>query len=285
VHVGLAETTKCAHLGHLLSRNRLNKGFLQSIISLTNTETLSIGWSLIIRGYPKHRNAIAMMVSKKRGRQKMRKAARFTAASFGVMAGLGGLIHGIGEMLQGNITPSGMWIDSWTQGPIATHMGGDPGLTIVPNLLITGVLASLVSLATIAWAAAFVRKKHGGAVLILLSIAMLLVGGGVGPPVVGILAGIAGTAINAPLPWWRARFSGNAGRLLAQLWPWVFGVALINGLFLFVGSIILVHALDWGNADLYLNSFFLVVVSLLPTIITGIAYDLRSGEIGTAVHS
>jgi hypothetical protein len=215
----------------------------------------------------------------------MRKAARIIATSFGVMAGWGGLTHGIGEILQGNITPSGMWIASWTQGPIATHMGGDPGLTVVPNLLITGILASLVSLAAIAWAAAFVQRKHGGAVLILLFIAMLLVGGGVGPPVTGILAGLAGTAINAPLTWWRARFSGNAGRLLAQLWPWVFGATLINGLFLFVGATILVYAFDWGNADLYLNSFFFVVVSLPPAIITGIAYDLRSGEIGSAVYS
>jgi hypothetical protein len=211
-------------------------------------------------------------------------APRIVASTFGVMAGLGGLTHGIGEMLQGNITPSGMWIDSWTQGPIATNMGGDPGMTIVPNLLITGILASLVSLATIAWAAAFVHRKHGRVVLILLSIAMLLVGGGVGPPIVGILAGLAGTSINAPLTWWRARFSGNAGRLLAQLWPWVFGIAFINGLFLFVGATILVYAFGWGNADLYLNSFFFVVVSLPPTIITGIAYDLQSGEIGSVAY-
>jgi hypothetical protein len=215
----------------------------------------------------------------------MRKATGIIAASFGAMAGLGGLTHGIGEMLQGNITPSGMWIDSWTQGPIATHMGGDPGMTIVPNLLITGLLASLVSLATIAWSAAFVHRKHGGVVLILLSIAMLLVGGGVGPPITGILAGLAGTAINAPLTWWRTRLSGNAGRLLAQLWPWVFGVAFINGLFLFVGANILVYAFGWGNSDLYLNSFFFVVVSLPPTIITGIAYDLQLGEHGSLAQN
>jgi hypothetical protein len=205
-------------------------------------------------------------------------AARIVASLFGVLAGLGGLIHGIGETLQGNITPSGMFIPSWTQGPIATHMGGDPGITIVPNLLATGVLAIVVSLATIAWAAAFVQRKHGGAVLILLCIAMLLVGGGVGPPIIGILAGIAGTSINAPLTWWRTRLSGSAGHFLARLWPWVFGVSVINGLFLFVGAIILVYAFGWGNEDLYLNSFFFAVVSLLLTILTGIAYDLQSIE-------
>ena len=203
-------------------------------------------------------------------------AARLVASVFGVLAGLGGLTHGIGEMLQGNITASGMFIDSWTQGPIATHMGGDPGLTIVPNLLITGVLASVVSLATIVWAVAFVQRRHGGAVLILLSIAMLLVGGGIGSPIIGILAGVAATSINAPLTWWRNHLSVKARRFLAQLWPWVFGVALINGVFLFVGAIILVYVFGWGNEDLYLNSFLFAVVSLPLTIITGIGYDLQS---------
>ena len=109
-------------------------------------------------------------------------AARIVASTFGVLAGVGGLTHGIGEMSQGNITPNGMFIDSWTQGPIATRMGGDPAMTIVPNLLVTGVLATIVSLITIVWAAAFVQRKHGGGKLILLFLAMLLLGGGFGPP-------------------------------------------------------------------------------------------------------
>jgi hypothetical protein len=210
-------------------------------------------------------------------------AARITTAIFGVLAGLGGLTHGIGEILQGNVTPAGMFIVSWTQGPIATHMGGDPAMTIVPNLLITGVLAIVVSLATIVWAVAFVQRKHGGTVLILLSIVMLLVGGGVGPPIIGILAGIAGTSINAPLTWWRTHLSNNVRRFLARLWPWIFGASLVNGVFLFVGAIILVYSFGWGNADLYLNSFFFAVVSLLLTIITGIAYDLQSTERSSVV--
>lgn len=65
-------------------------------------------------------------------------AARGTALIFGVLAGLGGLTHGIGEVLQGNVKPGGIIINSWTQGPIATNMGGEPGMTIVPSLLITG---------------------------------------------------------------------------------------------------------------------------------------------------
>lgn len=211
-------------------------------------------------------------------------AARLVASIFGALAGVGGLTHGIGEMLQGNIVPDSMFIDSWIQGPIATHMAGDPAMTVVPNLLITGVLGSVVSLVTIIWAVGFVQRKHGGVVLILLCIAMFLVGGGFGSPIVGILAGIAGILISAETPWWRRRLSGPVGRFLARAWPWLFGIAVLNGFFLFVGAIILVYAFGWGNEQLYLNSFFLAVVSVSFTVLAGIAYDLQS-EKRVAVRS
>ena len=67
-------------------------------------------------------------------------AARATALVFGILAGLGGLTHRTGEVLQGSVKPGGIIINSWTQGPIATNTGGEPGMIIVPNLLITGLL-------------------------------------------------------------------------------------------------------------------------------------------------
>jgi hypothetical protein len=213
-----------------------------------------------------------------------RSAMRIVASTFGVFAGIGGLTHGIGEMLQGNVPAGGLMIASWTQGPIAAHMGGDPALTVVPNVFVTGLLATVVSLATIAWAAAFVQRRHGGTVLILLSVTMLLVGGGAGPPIIGILAGIAGTLIHARLTWWRAHLSGKIAHLLAGLWPWVFGLALLNGAFLFVGATVLVYAFGWGNENLYLNSFFLTVAFVVLAIITGIAHDLAPHERGYALE-
>lgn len=50
-------------------------------------------------------------------------ATRIAASIFGVLAGLGGITHGIGEVIQGNVAPDGTWICSWTQGPIATKYG------------------------------------------------------------------------------------------------------------------------------------------------------------------
>src|SRR3974377_483714 len=113
-------------------------------------------------------------------------AARATASTLGVLAGLGGITHGIGEILQGHIAPSGLMIYSWTQGPIATTMGGEPAMTLIPSLFKTGVLTVLVSFAVLVWSAAFVQRRNGGWVQILLSVFMLLVGGGFAPPIMGV---------------------------------------------------------------------------------------------------
>lgn len=210
-------------------------------------------------------------------------AAKATALIFGILAGLGGLTHGIGEVLQGNVKPSGIVIASWTQGPIATNMGGEPAMTIVPNLLVTGSLSIFVSLAVVVWAA-FVRNKNSGRILLLLSVVMLLVGGGFGPPIIGILAGVAGIGIGAPLTWWRKRLSANVRRFLAALWPWIFAIAVINGVFLVIGSVILVYFFNLNNPDLFTNSFFFSIILLLLTIFTGRAYDAQKSEPSVAVQ-
>jgi len=210
-------------------------------------------------------------------------AARVVASTFGVLAGVGGMWHGIGEVLQGNVAPDGIIINSWAQGPIATNMGGEPGMTVVPNLLITGILCIVVSLAIIIWAVAYVQRRKGGVVLVFLSIAMLLVGGGFGPPLIGILAGVAGAGINSPLSWWRSHLPANVKSFLANLWLWVFGICVASGLLLVVGSVILVYLFGVNNADFFLNNFYFTVLFLFFTILTGIAYDIQTSEHSPAI--
>lgn len=136
----------------------------------------------------------------------------------------------------------------------------------------------IVSLILIIWAAAFVQKKNGGLILILLSVAMLLVGGGFAPPLLGILTGIAGMGINSSHNWWRKHLPANALNVLAKLWPWAFGICLINGVFLVIGSLILVFFFAFNYPDLFVYSFFFAVITLILTIITGIAYDIRASR-------
>jgi hypothetical protein len=203
-------------------------------------------------------------------------AAKSTTTVFGILAGLGGLTHGVGEVLQGNVKPDGIWINSWAQGPIASNMGGEPGITVVPNFLVTGILTILIALALVV-CAAMVRNRTGGRILLLLSVLMLLVGGGLGPPLIGILAGVAGTGIGKPPHWCRKRSSTSVWQTLGTVWPWIFFLTAANGVFLVIGSVILVYFFDLNNPDLFTNSFYFSVLSLALTILFGRAYDVQKG--------
>lgn len=152
----------------------------------------------------------------------MKSAIRVVASSFGVFAGLASIEHGYFETLQGNVKPSSIMITSIGPPcqPDTVWHACEPAMTIIPNFFITGILAIIVGLTVLIWAAAFVQRKNGGLVLIMLSILMLLVGGGIFPPLIGIISGVVGTRLNKPLTWWRAHLSGKPLRLLAKLWPW-----------------------------------------------------------------
>jgi hypothetical protein len=91
-------------------------------------------------------------------------------------------------------------------------------------LLITGILTVILGLLIIVWSMSFVQRKNGGAVLILLSLALLLTGGGIFPPLIGIIGGVAGTRINKPLM--QQSSPGSIKRLAAKLWPWPLVVLL-----------------------------------------------------------
>jgi hypothetical protein len=203
----------------------------------------------------------------------MRKATKATVSTFGALAGLVGIEHGIGETLQGNIVPEGIVILSWPESAFFSVLAGEPAMTIVPNLLITGILAILFSLLFIAWAILFVQRKNGGLVLILLAIVMLLFGAGFGPPLLGIIVGIAGTRIHAPLTWWRSHLSGSR-HLLGKLWPWFLGGSLIAWLLLFPGLNILWYFFGIDSPSLTSITILLAFGSLLLTIFSGFAHDI-----------
>jgi hypothetical protein len=200
-------------------------------------------------------------------------ATRVVVSTLGALMGLAGIEHGIGEMLQGNIAPTGIMFPSWPESAFFRIVGGEPAMTIIPNLLVTGILATIVSLIFLVWATLFVQRKNGGPVLILLSIIMLLVGGGIFPPVIGIIIGALGTRINAPLTWWREHFSVGLRHFLETIWPWSFVVCIIAWLLLFPGINILGYFFGVNDPDLTVILIFFTLGSLLLTIFSGFAYD------------
>jgi hypothetical protein len=200
-------------------------------------------------------------------------ATRIVASTVGVLAGLLGMEHGYFETLQGNGTPGSILLFAMGPPCQATRVwnGCEPAMTIMPNFFVTGVLAIIVSFIVILWAAAFVQRKNGGLVLILLSIILFLVGGGFAPAGVGIIAGVAGTRLKAPFTWWRAHLSVNSWRFLATLWPW----SLIAFLLWTPGEWILGYFFNEYLLNLGLMSLFFTLGLVLLTVLTGFAYDIQ----------
>lgn len=203
----------------------------------------------------------------------MRCATKATVAAFGTLAAMAGLEHGVGEVLQGNVAPEGLFILSWPDSAFFRTLSGEPAMTVVPNLLVTGILAILAALALLVWATMFVQRPHGGLILILLSVVLLLVGGGFGPPLLGIILGLAATTINAPLGWWRDRVSPGVRRLLGAAWPWSLGAGLVAWLLLFPGSTIASYYYGVDDPGLTVTLIALAFGFLFLTIVAGIAHD------------
>ncbi len=184
------------------------------------------------------------------------------ARAWGVLAGIGGLVHGIGEVAQGNVTTTTLFIPSWTTGPIADNLGGEPGLTVIPNLLATGLLTAALALLLTTVALRPARGPAHGWVLVGLSTLMLLVGGGVGPPAIGLCAGAAAIAAQRR----RARGQRVASRVL---WSWLFWLSLIDIVFLVLGSLFAAVVLDVDISNAFVYAFLAAVVLLPITIVVG----------------
>jgi hypothetical protein len=138
-------------------------------------------------------------------------------------------------------------------------------MSILPNFLVMGILTVLLGLAVIAWSAGFVARKHGGLVLILLSVALLLFGGGFFPPLIGMVGGAAGTQINRPL-------SGRAGsvtRFAAKLWPWSLVILIVC----LLAQIPVGYFFNDFLKSIMAYVLLLILISLPLAVYTGYAYD------------
>ena len=203
----------------------------------------------------------------------MNKAVRLTASLLGISAGIAGVEHGYFEVLQGSARPEGLFIESIGSPcqPELIWNNCEPALTIIPHFGVTGILAIILGLITIVWSAFFVQQQYGGLVLILLSIGLLLFGGGLFPPLIGIIAGLTGTRIDKPLTWWRAHSAGWLSRLLAKLHPWT----LIAYLVLVFGQFITGHFFnEFLMAIMGINVLFIMGLLLL-SVFSAFAHDAQ----------
>jgi hypothetical protein len=160
-----------------------------------------------------------------------RSATRVVVAVLGTLVGLAGVEHGVGAILQGPVRADGLFIMSWPDAAAMQILSGEPAMTVIPNLLVTGALTVAVGLAVAAWSIWFSARRYGGWVLIGLSLLLLLVGGGLAPPVMGVIVGAVATRTGgAP-----RHAPGWLGRTVAPLWPWFLAGAVVGYLGLVPG--------------------------------------------------
>jgi hypothetical protein len=196
-------------------------------------------------------------------------ATRIAVSTFGVLVALAGIEHGVGEILQGSVRPEGLAFESWADSEAFEILSGEPAMTIIPNLLVTGILAVIVAVAVGIWSVRFVDQRRGGVVLILWSVLLLLVGGGFGPPLIGIIIGIGATRIGA-VP---GRRPGRVSRALGRVWGWILGVGVLGYLSLVPGTIILSEFWGVDNAGLVLAFTALTFAALILALVAVRAQD------------
>lgn len=164
-------------------------------------------------------------------------------AVLGTLLGLAGVEHGIGELLQGSVRPDELFIMSWPDAAAMEILSGEPAMTVIPNLLVTGILAVSVGVAVAIWSIWFAGRPHGGLVLIGLSVLLLLVGGGLAPPLMGVVVGLVATRMGVA----RGGPPGRFGRALGRAWPWFLAAAVLGYLGLMPGMV-LASAVDAADA-------------------------------------
>ena len=148
-------------------------------------------------------------------------ASKFTAILFSIFGAFFGLEHGIGEVLQGNISTQGLKIYAYSAPGLAFPFGREPALSVVPNYLISGILSILLGLIIIIWSIKLIQIKFGGLGLLCISIILFLTGGGFGPFTTLIFASIAALKKNSNFIWWKRLLPFGFRTFIAKLFPYV----------------------------------------------------------------
>ncbi|MFW9993299.1 MAG: hypothetical protein ACFFD4_14745 [Candidatus Odinarchaeota archaeon] len=197
---------------------------------------------------------------------------RVVVAAFGILCGLTGIIAGFFEIDQGNTATNGFIIS--TTGP-DYNMANDFtyfAVTFIPNFLLTGIVAIIISSLVIIWSVRFIHRKHGATIFLVLSITQMLVGGGWVIDLAAITC-ILATRIGKPLDWWRSHLPVNFQHWLARLLP----LSLLG--YTIISFNMLVLSILGVNDEALINLIELLAaamfVPLLLMVFGGLARDVQ----------
>ncbi len=196
----------------------------------------------------------------------MSTASRASISVFGVIISFAGIEHGIGEILQGNQAPTGVMIASWPTSPFFRMLAGEPAMTIIPNLLATGMLAILTTVIFLMLSTAWLNKKFAGWMMIPVAIAMLLSGAGMSPPILVVILSVATIVMHNPTRKIRSRKRTSFHQLRAKLWQGTLILSVICWLAVLPGLPLLDYFSDVNSPLLVLVVTLCAIGTLLLTL-------------------
>lgn len=163
----------------------------------------------------------------------MNNKTNFITSVMGTIAGIAGVEHGLGEILQGNVNADGIVFTSWPDSKMFVAMAGEPAMSLIPNMLISGILSIIIGFIFIYWAIKQVNHKQYGVGLLLLSIVLLLVGGGFGPPLLGMILGFVTLVSRRKQIYSAISHDNSFSKHFGNRWKILFSITLALWLMLF----------------------------------------------------
>ncbi len=158
--------------------------------------------------------------TEERGAALFNRTTWTNTTALAVLLSAAGFEHGLFAALQGNKPTDGLFIQAIGDSMQFWKYGGEDALTIIPNFLISGICAMLMSLFTIAWSLLYLKRRHGRTVLLLAFFLLTLVGGGIAVIPFFLVVWAYSTKMDKPLIWWSRRLTGVKRELLSRIWPY-----------------------------------------------------------------
>lgn len=199
-------------------------------------------------------------------------ATRIVVAAFGIFAGITGIIAGIFEILQGNTATNGFVISTIDPDhPLSTDFTYF-SVSIIPNYLLTGIAALIMSTLFMIWSIGFVHRKHGVKILFILAILQMLVGGGWVIDLASLTCLLA-TQIGHPLNLWRTKMPVSIRDWSVKLLPFSMIIYVIVALSMNALSILALNDASYLEIITVLAALMFLPMILLP--LGAISHDIQ----------
>jgi len=211
------------------------------------------------------------------------KRTGITASAMGVLLGLAGIFnHGIFEILQGNTSTNGFFIEAIGEANRYWTHGTEAAFTIIHNFLVTGICVIVAGVSIIIWSLKYLQAKNGATVFIVLLILSTLVGGGIGHIIVFLPVWAFTTRVNKSLHWWEKVLPVRLRNTLSALWIYSLVVTTMSWLIVMELGIF-GYFPGQTDPDIILNIVFVFLFS--TAILACITFICAiSGDIQNRIH-